>query len=373
MKKTVIAIFIVLLIVTVYIPELALSQEFETGTIGVTLSQYGRIRIYSDSLAGLMQIDRTSILVGADTSAVFDYLNDAECVDSSMNVASPQLSDFELYGSIDNSYAPVTPPAVLVKTNIYGWTGGAYCVVKQTVINQEVELIDAKIGLEIIAKIDNIYGNEAVAWLSRTGVISVYRDTSHVGYKWLSDPLVSLKMIEWYSGYNFVDDSLWNWLNHGQFDPLYQSGLDGAVTFPAQDFVSIAPGDSTIVYFAMAYGASESEMLDNIALAEEAYGTQLAVPRQQIAMQPLSYNLDQNYPNPFNPNTVISFELPAMERVSLRVFNLMGKEVATLIDRDLTVGAYSVDFNADHLPSGLYVYTFQAGTFSETRKMLLLK
>jgi hypothetical protein len=372
MKKFAVTIFIVLLIVMLHLPELAWTQEFETGTVGVKLSQYGRVRIYSGSLTGLIQIDRTSILVGADVRAVFDYYNDADAVDPPINVASPQLSDFELYGSIDNSWSGAAPD-VLVRNHVYGWTGGAYCVVKQTVINLNVEPIDAMIGLEIIAEIDGIYGNEEVQWLNRNGVISVFRDTSHVGYKWLADPLVSLKVIDWYDGYNSLDDSLWNWLNYGQFDLTFQSGLDGAVTFPAQASVTVAAGDSTTIYFAMAYGASESEMMDNIALAEAAYGTYLGVPLQKDTPQPLSYGLKQNYPNPFNPETLISFQLPSSGPVSLRVHDLMGKEVATLIDRDLTAGSYDVEFNAGHLPSGVYLYTLRSGQYEQTHKMLLLK
>jgi len=86
-----------------------------------------------------------------------------------------------------------------------------------------------------------------------------------------------------------------------------------------------------------------------------------------------SYLLYQNYPNPFNPTTTISFSLFQSGPVELRVFNLRGGEVATLVSQILHVGKYTIDWNASNLPSGIYFYRLQAGSFSETKKLILLK
>ena len=88
---------------------------------------------------------------------------------------------------------------------------------------------------------------------------------------------------------------------------------------------------------------------------------------------PSSYSLFQNYPNPFNPSTKIEFSLPARQFVSLKVFNLLGEEVSTLVNKEMASGNYTINFKADNLPSGVYLYELNAGSFRQTKKMLLMK
>jgi hypothetical protein len=88
---------------------------------------------------------------------------------------------------------------------------------------------------------------------------------------------------------------------------------------------------------------------------------------------PSSYNLMQNYPNPFNPSTKIKFSLPAQQFVSLKVYNLLGQEVAALLNKEMTSGNHTVDFRADDLSSGVYFYELKAGSYNQMKKMLLMK
>ena len=91
---------------------------------------------------------------------------------------------------------------------------------------------------------------------------------------------------------------------------------------------------------------------------------------------PEEFSLSQNYPNPFNPTTRIRFSLPHVETLhatSLRVYDLLGREVATLVDDERRPGTYEVTFNGSNLASGVYFYRLQAGTFSQTRRLLLLR
>ena len=88
---------------------------------------------------------------------------------------------------------------------------------------------------------------------------------------------------------------------------------------------------------------------------------------------PESYSLSQNYPNPFNPSTVISYNLAEGNFISLKVYNELGKEVATLVSERQNPGSYSINFNGSNLSSGLYYYKLQSGDFSDTKKMLLVK
>ncbi len=85
------------------------------------------------------------------------------------------------------------------------------------------------------------------------------------------------------------------------------------------------------------------------------------------------YILNQNYPNPFNPTTTISFTIPTTSNVSLKVFNILGKEVATIVNETKNAGNYSVRFNADGLSSGVYFYQLTTDNFTATKKFTLLK
>ncbi|MEW6655066.1 MAG: T9SS type A sorting domain-containing protein, partial [Bacteroidota bacterium] len=88
---------------------------------------------------------------------------------------------------------------------------------------------------------------------------------------------------------------------------------------------------------------------------------------------PTHFNLEQNYPNPFNPATTISFSLPSKTFVSLKVFDALGREVSILVSEELPAGTYSSQWNASGLPSGVYFYRLQAGSFVDTKKLILLK
>ncbi|MCZ7613167.1 MAG: T9SS type A sorting domain-containing protein [Ignavibacteriaceae bacterium] len=88
---------------------------------------------------------------------------------------------------------------------------------------------------------------------------------------------------------------------------------------------------------------------------------------------PDDYILFQNYPNPFNPVTVISFQIPTKSYVSLKIYDLLGNEITTLVDEEKNSGVYSVNFDAPKYASGIYFYEFKAGDFRETKTMLMLK
>jgi hypothetical protein len=93
---------------------------------------------------------------------------------------------------------------------------------------------------------------------------------------------------------------------------------------------------------------------------------------------PASYGLEQNYPNPFNPSTSIKFALPSEARVTLKVYNLLGQQVALIVNNSFQAGNHNVKFDASKMKSGIYMYTIQArgidgSQFTCTKKMMLLK
>ena len=88
---------------------------------------------------------------------------------------------------------------------------------------------------------------------------------------------------------------------------------------------------------------------------------------------PSSFSLSQNYPNPFNPTTNVQFSMFNFQFVTLKVFDILGREVVTLVNEKLSPGTYTVDWNASEYPSGVYFYRLQTEGFTETKKMSLIK
>lgn len=99
--------------------------------------------------------------------------------------------------------------------------------------------------------------------------------------------------------------------------------------------------------------------------------TQAGAPEERNA--PKSYELKQNYPNPFNPSTEIQFGIPEDGMVTIKIYNSAGKETGTLVNEHKVKGSYTVMFKAENLPSGIYYYKLTSGSFTQVRKMLLLK
>ncbi len=88
---------------------------------------------------------------------------------------------------------------------------------------------------------------------------------------------------------------------------------------------------------------------------------------------PTEFLLSQNYPNPFNPSTKIRYSIPQSSNVIIKVFDILGNEIETLVNEEKPVGTYEITWYAENLPSGIYLYKLQAGNYLETRKMILMK
>ena len=88
---------------------------------------------------------------------------------------------------------------------------------------------------------------------------------------------------------------------------------------------------------------------------------------------PEEYTLFQNYPNPFNPTTKITFYISQLSFVTIKVYDVLGNKIATLVNEEKPTGSYEVELNAITLPSGIYFYQLQVGSFVETKKMVLMK
>lgn len=88
---------------------------------------------------------------------------------------------------------------------------------------------------------------------------------------------------------------------------------------------------------------------------------------------PETYQLEQNYPNPFNPATIIKYGVPERCNVSVKIYDILGSEVLTLVNKEMDAGWYETNFNAAGFSSGIYIYRMQAGSYQNTKKMILVK
>jgi hypothetical protein len=350
------------------------AEDFNNGFIGIILNDYGRVRVEDGSL--LRQIDRSSLLVGTDISGVFDYKTDAESVDPPISITSPIFSDYEMYCSIDNTWSNL-PPAVLAKINVYGWNNVSFAIVKFNVINMESTTEDAYLGMEFIPQLDGIYGFEQIEYVPANKTMAAYSGAStHVGYRLLSAELESFTTFDWYSGYSDSDSLYYVSMSYSAIDTIYNSDNTGGgtVSIFSQAPVQLNPSDSSEFYVAIAVGADMSTMLANmdsaVAKYDEIFDVSKVVGDDFI---PSTFELAQNFPNPFNPSTKIKFSLPTAEKTRLVVSNMLGQEVTTLVNNQLSVGSYEIEFNASELPSGIYFYTLQAGNLTMTKKMVFLK
>ncbi len=114
---------------------------------------------------------------------------------------------------------------------------------------------------------------------------------------------------------------------------------------------------------------------NSLLLAQQVYvqGRTGVVSVPQDDYELVSYYLSQNYPNPFNPTTAINFQIPELSFVTLKVFDVLGNEIVTLVNEEKTAGSYEVKFKAANLPSAVYFYRLQTDSFVSSKKMLLLK
>jgi hypothetical protein len=345
---------------------------FNTGEIGVYVGEYGRFQIYTPDTAGTIQLERLSILVGVGPNAVFDYQLDVEVEEPVVNVSSPLISDYEIYGSFNNTYS-FEPPDVFEQLNVYGWDSESYTILKFTITNRETSPLEgALIGLEIIPYLDGEYGYDTVTYDGTNEIIRSHRGGTNLGYKLLSHDLSSLYSFEYYSGY-YADTSFWSWLNYGSLQPQYVSNTaDGPVTITAQDPIVLSSNASIELYYAVAVGTTEAEMISNMEAATQKYYSITSV-EADLNKIPNGFVLEQNHPNPFNPYTTIKFGVPEGSNVTLKIFNTLGEEVAEIVNNYLDAGTYTYNFDASKLPSGIYVYTLQSADQLISKKMTLIK
>ena len=144
-------------------------------------------------------------------------------------------------------------------------------------------------------------------------------------------------------------------------------------TVPIQYFSGVTPDTAWVeITIAPGSGQSDTHIGSSFTVDDIAYGAVTSVGND-VAVSPVSFELAQNYPNPFNPSTRIEYSVPQSGYVSLKVYDLLGNEVAALVNRELERGSYLAFWNATNASSGVYFYRLTSGAFSATKKLMLMR
>jgi hypothetical protein len=134
------------------------------------------------------------------------------------------------------------------------------------------------------------------------------------------------------------------------------------------DSVSVGGGGLTLTLY-----PGQFFIFTDVKLPAPEQGLLVGLGDEVAENTPLTFELMQNYPNPFNPVTTISFSLPQSQKVELKIFNILGEVVATLVSDELSAGVYTYDWNAAANASGIYFYRLETDGFVQTKRMVLLK
>ena len=223
-----------------------------------------------------------------------------------------------------------------------------------------------------------VAGTDTVWWIPRQPLYYAVN-----GYPWpgeyprvleLTDP--DQDMI--YEGTLVLNGPSYNgWL----YNYAYSSGTDLIHEGPGGPGSPVNQGDARVRFVGQSGGARsfdtpwtmDVDVWSNSPLPEEDHPEGWIDNVREIPGNPQTYSLEQNYPNPFNPSTTIRFSVPEQGLVTLKVFNLLGEQVATLVNSELAKGSYEINFKGYDYSSGIYFYTLNAGNFVSTKKMILLK
>jgi hypothetical protein len=167
-----------------------------------------------------------------------------------------------------------------------------------------------------------------------------------------------------------LDERLFMWVN-----PNPAEAEPDTATANARAFRDMNNGFNRVVYHFGGEFATQQLTIDEIRLGTS--WIDISSPLVDVEgindLNPVKYSLQQNYPNPFNPSTKISFSIIEAGIVNLKIYNLMGEEILTLLNDYKDIGTYTIDFNASGLSSGIYFYKIISGNYTEIKKMVLIK
>lgn len=161
------------------------------------------------------------------------------------------------------------------------------------------------------------------------------------------------------------DMQFWSGIRLDKYNPNPPAQLDGL------RLTIVTDAETTLVYLDNFF--TDILRSPDTRVTIDHFGDNTATDVNDRPTKPFMFRLSQNYPDPFNPSTTISYQLPKQSKVTLKLFDVLGREVATLVNSEQGAGYKSVSWNGEKVPSGIYFYRMTAGAFTETKKLLLLK
>ncbi len=295
---------------------------------------------------------------------------------------APGVSDQDGNATFDDRYSPQRI-GLKVHQESYQWSGSTrndFIIFKYTIKNTGENGNLSNLFASVWLDPDAGNSNDDLAGFDQTRSLIYMHDSQgnpngHLGLKLLdagnsphsARTYNSTEDTEPFDGY-----SRFQYITAG-FPAISQTLADYRIMLTAQPF-DLAVNDSYTVAFGIVMGSSLTDLQTNADTMEAIYNNfVVGIEDNVLNSIPTKFSLSQNYPNPFNPSTTIKYQIPEMNFVTLRVYDVLGRYVATLVNEEKPAGYYQIEFNASALSSGIYFYQFKTDNFCETKKMLLIR
>ena len=216
--------------------------------------------------------------------------------------------------------------------------------------------------------------SEQIGWVTFAGIIFNpvgIMNTTNGGIEWDMQYIADSLSMESINSIIFIEDHTgwaagFRYLNSPESRILHTS--DGGIIWQTQNVTTKAALNS--IFFINEYEGWA--VGDSGLILHTTTGGGVSVEEETNGI-PNKYNLTQNYPNPFNPSTKIKYSIPQISNVTIKVFDILGNEIETLVNEEKHTGVYEITWYAEEIPSGVYFYQLKAGDFVESKKMVLLK
>jgi len=234
------------------------------------------------------------------------------------------------------------------------------------------------------------YEGVALGQMGPSSYLAFDKDREFMMTQWVTHTGVDSFFCDVYAAYRHMDDDEWSEpMNLTETPALNENSSHFAPSLAKEESMEIVQGDTVYksVYTGFSfycypdypYGGNDVPVTDVTFYygapveVERVDSTHSGVNSVEDGLGEFSYQLGQNYPNPFNPTTTIKYEIANTTNVTLKVYDVLGSEVATLVNRVQSAGTYQATFDASELGSGVYIYEIKAGDFVKSAKMMLLK
>jgi serine protease len=335
---------------------------------------------------GANQLFEGGLLIGYSTTKLVNIVRNASGgQDKDFSSSQPYvigpgtISDQDGSTSFTDSAAPSTN-RVGVRVNMYSYAFINSPDNNYIIVRYDIENISG-------ATITNLYAGLFFDWDIQNFATNkaAYDTIRQLGYAWDAGSTVSVycgsSVLEGTAGFRALvnnssidlsDAAKYGWLSGGI---VTNSAVDDIHYTVSSGPYTLAPGATARVAFALIGGNNLAELQSSADAAVAKWNAIkiLLDVNEGNRTIPLTYSLEQNYPNPFNPTTEIRYQTKEVGNVLLTIYDVLGREVATLVNERKPAGMYTAHWNAQNLPNGVYFYRVVAGDFVETKKMILMK